>query len=488
MGELGPLHGPDTQLVRLPSAALLGPFAPALTFNRPPIFLMRSSAPGVMLEYSTTTTATRDRLMNSRLGIATLLVLLSACSPTRVVLLKTGVGSPLEHRPSSWKGSVAVDEDDFGAFLALQVLEAPLEVRPHPHGQFVRASYSGNDTAKPWHLMLRKGIGGMCAAGQRTEDCISLLDDVMGLSRDEKLVVALGLSFSPLRESISEAVQDTLAPQLFYSLIATSLVSWVVLAANPEPVFTKSAAFVSALMLIYLGGDTFLDVLKASLELRQASVVATTLEELEEASQRFARVVGPKVARVLVLAVTIVATRGMMGGSAWLASRLPALPHFPEAAALGASQFRLNLASLEQVSSVAVVQGNIVITLAPTAVAMAMGTGGTGPNGRRDTAVTNYRETFFSAHPSLRDKVVVHHAVEQQVLTRYPGLFTEAELHSLSNLRGIPKAINPDLHLSKIRRAWNDFYRAHARPTKQQVLDYAAQLDRQFGAIFEPPL
>ena len=41
-GGLGPLHWPGIQLGRLPSAALLGPFAPALTFNRPPIFLMLS--------------------------------------------------------------------------------------------------------------------------------------------------------------------------------------------------------------------------------------------------------------------------------------------------------------------------------------------------------------------------------------------------------------------------------------------------------------
>ncbi len=44
LGVLGPLHRPGTQLGRLPSAALLGPFAPALTFNRPPIFLMLRAA------------------------------------------------------------------------------------------------------------------------------------------------------------------------------------------------------------------------------------------------------------------------------------------------------------------------------------------------------------------------------------------------------------------------------------------------------------
>jgi len=39
--------------------------------------------------------------------------------------------------------------------------------------------------------------------------------------------------------------------------------------------------------------------------------------------------------------------------------------------------------------------------------------------------------------PHVKDPVVVHHAVERQVLARrYPKLFTESELHSLENLRG----------------------------------------------------
>ncbi len=61
---------------------------------------------------------------------------------------------------------------------------------------------------------------------------------------------------------------------------------------------------------------------------------------------------------------------------------------------------------------------------------------------------TNYKTTFFSAHPSLEGKVVVHHAVEQQVLTRYPGVVSESQMHSIENLRGIPKNINSDIHLS----------------------------------------
>jgi len=46
-----------------------------------------------------------------------------------------------------------------------------------------------------------------------------------------------------------------------------------------------------------------------------------------------------------------------------------------------------------------------------------------------------YHTTFFNAFPKLKGKVVVHHAVEQQILKKYPGLFTKTEMHALDNLR-----------------------------------------------------
>ncbi len=103
---------------------------------------------------------------------------------------------------------------------------------------------------------------------------------------------------------------------------------------------------------------------------------------------------------------------------------------------------------------------------------------------------TNYREVFFNANPSLRGKVWVHHAVEQNNVQKfYPGLFTQTELNSLGNLRGIPNSVNSELHLSKIRLEWNDFYRTHpsSTTTKQQILNKAAEIDLKFGSQFTPP-
>ncbi|WP_315763601.1 hypothetical protein [Sphingomonas sp. Y38-1Y] len=101
---------------------------------------------------------------------------------------------------------------------------------------------------------------------------------------------------------------------------------------------------------------------------------------------------------------------------------------------------------------------------------------------------TDYRGTFFAANPSLEGKVVVHHAVEQQVLTRYPGVVTEGQMHSLENLRGIPNERNSELHLSQIRREWNKFYRENSTATQQQLLDKATEIDAKYGTQFNPPV
>ena len=63
----------------------------------------------------------------------------------------------------------------------------------------------------------------------------------------------------------------------------------------------------------------------------------------------------------------------------------------------------------------------------------------------------NYRDVFFKYNSKLKGKVVVHHSVEQQILTKVEtrGLFTYEEINSIENLRGIPKDVNADLHLSK---------------------------------------
>jgi hypothetical protein len=99
-----------------------------------------------------------------------------------------------------------------------------------------------------------------------------------------------------------------------------------------------------------------------------------------------------------------------------------------------------------------------------------------------------YRTTFFTPNPKLRGRVVVHHAVEQRVLRRYPGVVTQAEMHSLENLRGIPRHLNSELHLKQIRREWDQFYRENLAATRRQLLQKATEIDARYGSQFNPPI
>jgi hypothetical protein len=101
---------------------------------------------------------------------------------------------------------------------------------------------------------------------------------------------------------------------------------------------------------------------------------------------------------------------------------------------------------------------------------------------------SNYRKTFFAAHPETRGKVWIHHAVERQVARDFPDLVSKSQIHSLENLRGIPKGINGETHLSQIRKMWNRFYKTHPNPTLDQLLDQATKIDNHLGHLFDPPI
>jgi hypothetical protein len=413
------------------------------------------------------------------MAVAVLLFALStACATPRGVRLDTGQGAPLEYRAPTSNKSVKVDAAAFEEALTRLVLNAPLTLRSPTQGWLVRVSSPSNDAEMRWQRLMSKSFGGLCKPGQRREDCLSLLDDVLGLSEWDKLGVALGLSLDPLKESISQAVEDTLAPQLFYTVIATGLITWAVLAANPEPVFTKAAAIVSALLLIYLGVETFLELVDASRELKRTTDQATSSEELEQAGQRFGNRVGPEVARVVVLAVTVVVSQGMTGGAALLASRLPMLPGFPEAAALGASQLGFNLANVGQVSEVVVVGSTIVISLPATAVAMAaqsMGGAGASPGGFRSWG--SFSGLKNALGPAGEGKEW-HHIVEQA--QGNVERFGTHALHNTENVIPLDKELHTQISAFYSRKRFF-ITNSESLTVREWLSTQSFEAQRQFG-------
>ena len=118
------------------------------------------------------------------------------------------------------------------------------------------------------------------------------------------------------------------------------------------------------------------------------------------------------------------------------------------------------------------------------------------------TSASFYRALYAFHNPEvvLGKGDVIHHSIEQQVLTLYEGAFSEYEiLRIASNLRAIPKSVNSDIHLSKIRKAWDSVYEKINNalydnanwPTEQQkqyirktILDARDAIDVQYGMYF----
>jgi Domain of unknown function (DUF4157) len=89
------------------------------------------------------------------------------------------------------------------------------------------------------------------------------------------------------------------------------------------------------------------------------------------------------------------------------------------------------------------------------------------PHATRTQEATDTRADFGPVRPgyaqALRVAVFgqVHHAIEVQVLSRYPGVYTPGEINDFANMRGIPPELGrrTQLHNSKIREILDRHYR-----------------------------
>ncbi|WP_431603489.1 restriction endonuclease fold toxin 5 domain-containing protein [Corallococcus macrosporus] len=350
-----------------------------------------------------------------------LFVLITGCASGPTVRLRTEEGTRT-YAPVSWDRRVPVSAREFEDALARLVLDVPLPVRSP---RVVRAvARKGAELDRGLGFMLRDRYGRWCRAHEAAGDCLSLLEDGAGFGEMDRLTLAVGMSLDPLRASIGDALEDTVNPALFVSVVSGAIASWVVLAAAPEPVFTKAAAVIAAVFLAYVGVQSFLTVVRACGALKAATDRATTFQELEEAAHVFAQALGPEVARIFVLAVTVLVSHGVTVG---LSSALTWMPGFPDAVRLGSAQAGFSVAHVLDVSAVAVVGGVVEVTLASTAVTMAVtgppSSGSTGGPGKwvQVTESMSDRARDYQAQVTGAPKGTAYRIQEGDTVVDYDG-------------------------------------------------------------------
>ena len=140
----------------------------------------------------------------------------------------------------------------------------------------------------------------------------------------------------------------------------------------PGPVTKGVAAVLTLYLVVYLGLGPMREMVRAGRGLLEQSERATTTGELRAAGQRFGRVLGDNGMRVLLLLAT-----AALSGRSNVVGRGPGLPGFGRAALLSPVRMGVRLEAAGQVGTVVLGAEELVVGLAPTAVAAsALGPGG----------------------------------------------------------------------------------------------------------------
>lgn len=102
--------------------------------------------------------------------------------------------------------------------------------------------------------------------------------------------------------------------------------------------------------------------------------------------------------------------------------------------------------------------------------------------------IYNYNPNFKAHFSDVANNIgAVHHAVPQDVLTRYPYFgITNDQMHSLENLRGIPN--NGSLDHQTITNYWQAFFNSNPNASYYEVMNYVKFIDDEFGHLFVPPV
>ncbi|WPB78765.1 hypothetical protein KYC5002_06315 [Archangium violaceum] len=168
-----------------------------------------------------------------------------------------------------------------------------------------------------------------CTRGRGGGDCLRLLDDGPYLKTDDRRTLALALAFGSVLEETKAALGRELDPQVLVASCMWTLGTYLALWLVPEPTTKLLAAGLSVVLVAWLGVDTLWGLMDGWALMATRAHEATTFEELREAGEGFATVLGTDAARAMILAVG--ALTGRTVGE--VAARVRALPGYGLASA-----------------------------------------------------------------------------------------------------------------------------------------------------------
>ncbi|HYO60165.1 MAG TPA: hypothetical protein VEU50_46170 [Archangium sp.] len=187
--------------------------------------------------------------------------------------------------------------------------------------------------------------------------------------------LALSFAMDTVWEGASVPLSEFFDPLAFRVMVYTAMSTYLLTLMMPDPVTKGLAAVLTLYLVAYLGLGPVWSMVKAGWRLLEESERAITTEELKQAGHRFGRVLGDNGMRVFLLLAM-----AAIGGQTNFVGRGPRLPGFRQAVLASPARTRVRLETAGQVRTVVVGAKELVVGLAPTAVAaMSMGPGSGAP-------------------------------------------------------------------------------------------------------------
>src|SRR6218665_527676 len=310
-------------------------------------------------------------------GLTVLLLLASACAPTRVVNLDTGQRATIVYKPIDSE-QIKIDEREFKSAVARLVLDMHLKVvldAPEPFGSRSLLASAGGMVDGVQGRKVSASSSRFCQRQSNPSTCLSLFAGEFTLGEMERRMMALSFALDTVWEGVEEVVKDLANPEALRAMVVSIIGTSLVMLVAPEPITKFIAMGLAASLIAYLGVGPVWNLGQGFLRLMVESKNARGFAELEASGHRFGKVLGGNGARVLVLvAMTAI------GGKNAMAAQGPKLPGAAQAAMRAQTEggFRLSAVLAGEVRSISLPAAGVLnVSLAPTAVAaVAMGDGG----------------------------------------------------------------------------------------------------------------
>jgi hypothetical protein len=250
-------------------------------------------------------------------------------------------------------------------YLSQEKKLVPLESGTPLEGALTEAEQRWADGYKAW-CRGAQGFEGDCLGGA--------LVGGKYLDLRGRYMWAMAMSKSPVLEEFEKALGEMVSMKAVMQAAMYTVVVLLVLLTMPEPITKFIAAWATTALVLWVGAKTLYNLVTGWFQLMAEVKVATTVEEIREAGEKFGRLFSREAAQ----AVAMVAMALLTHTAKDFAEQVATLPGSSRVSMQAAGREGLLLSEVGAVQSVTVTGEGFLVALPPGAMAMAAQGGGRG--------------------------------------------------------------------------------------------------------------